>query len=236
MISTSLPRLSYRKLGEEIYETLKQRILSQQFAPGKRLDLAEIERQMGVSRTPLNEALSRLAAEGLVETRHRRGTFVTDPAPIEMAQAFDVRRILEVYAVELAVASATEPELERLRRMVRDLRRLMESNNWVGIYQQYVALDHDLHELIVNLAGNRPLKEAWNRVNVHVHMARVRFGSAEEQLGDAQEEHEAILRAFEAKDAEALKEAMAHHIERAKRSLLRDVEKQDHVLRRKEAL
>jgi len=221
---TDLPRLSPRNMSEEVYDILKDRIISKQFSPGERLHLGEIERQMNVSRTPLKEALNRLALQGLVEIRPSRGTFVSDPGPTEIAQSFDVRRVLEMYAVELLAERMTEQHLQQLREMVQELRTLTETEDWSQIYQEYVALDYRLHRLIMQLAGNEPLKRTWEEVNMHVQMARVRYRSAERELDLAQEEHEELLRAFEARNVAVLQQVMSHHLERAKQSLLRDLE------------
>jgi DNA-binding GntR family transcriptional regulator len=221
---SDLPRLTRRNMSDEVYEALKERIISRQFVPGQRLRLVEIERQMGVSRTPVKDALNRLAMQGLVEIRPRKGSFVTDLAPAKIAESFDVRRVLEVYAVELAAQRVTESQLQQLRDIVKELRRLTSVEDWDQIYLEYVALDHELHRLIMEFAANKRLEEIWEQVNVHVQMARARYPRAERELNLAQEEHEQILKAFEAKDIAALQRTMGHHIERAKQSLLRDLE------------
>ena len=252
-------------MSQEVYEILKERIFSKHFSPRERLRLSEIEKQMNVSRTPLKDALNRLALEGLVEIKPSRGTFVSDPSLEEIAQAFDVRRVLEVYAVELLAQRITESQLQRLRDMIQKLRSLIEIEDWGKIYQEYVALDYQLHRLIMELAGNKPLRKLWEQVNIHVQMARVRYRSAERELDLAQEEHEellkelnlaqeeheellnehslskeeheellkehslaqagheALLKELEARNVSALKQAMSHHLERAKQSLLPDL-------------
>ncbi len=218
-----LPLLNHPKISDEVYRSLKTRILSSQLAPGQRLDLPQIEQHMGISRTPLKEALNRLAHQGLVEIKPRKGTYVTNPAEDEISESFDVRRVLEVYAVKLAARNMTPPRLRQIRDLVEVLGDLVRGESWSQIYQEYVCTDHALHLLIMEVAGNEKLRETWERVNLHVHMARVRYGTAETQLNWAQEEHEEILRAFDLGDVLALEQAMSHHIDRAKRSLLQDL-------------
>ena len=220
---TDLPRLNPRNISQEVYEILKVRIFSKQFSPGERLRLAEIEKQMNVSRTPLKDALNRLAVEGLVEIKPSRGTFVSDPSPAEIADCFDVRRVLEGYAVELLAERMTEQQLRQLRDMVRELRSFTEVEDWSEIYQEYVAMDHQMHRLIMEFAGNKRLKEVWEQINMHVQMSRARYRRAERELNLAQEEHEELLKAFESRDVGTLQQTMSHHIERAKRSLLQDL-------------
>ena len=118
----------------------------------------------------------------------------------------------------------TESQLQRLRDRVKELRSLTEVEDWSQIYQEYVALDHELHRLVMEFAGNKPLKEVWEQVNMHVQMARVRYRRAERELNLAQEEHEELLKAFEAREVATLQQVMSHHLERAKQSLLRDLQ------------
>lgn len=218
-----LPSLTRPKISDEVYKALKERIVSRQFALGERLNLIQLEQQMGISRTPLKEALNRLAVEGLVEIQPRRGTFITDPTPHEIAESFDVRRILEVYAVEMAALRITNPQLEQLRKLIRRLRSLTDVEDWDQIYQEYVPLDYDLHRLIIKIAGNNRLQEIWEQVNLHGEMARIRYGSSETELNLAQAEHEELLHAFETKDLPSLQQITSRHIDRAKRSILKDL-------------
>lgn len=224
MAANDLPLLTQPKISDEVYRVLKEKIFSKQYVPGERLNLLELEKRLGISRTPLKDALNRLAGEGLIVIEPRKGTFVTNPTCKEIAEAFDVRRVLEVYAVSLAAGNMTGKHLDRIRALVRDLRKLTDTENWDRIYQKYVLLDHALHQLILEIAGNERLKQCWDQVNTHVQMARIRYGRAEGELAQAQQEHEQFLQACEAGDVSAMQQAISNHIDRAKRSLLQEVE------------
>lgn len=224
MSTSDLPLLPRPNISDVVYDILKAQILSRHFAPGERLNLGELEQQMGVSRTPLKDALSRLAVEGLIEIESRKGTFVTNPTLDEIAESFEVRCVLEVYAVELAARRMTESQFENVRSIVEELRQLTRAEDWDQIYQKYVRLDYNLHRLIMEIAGNKRLKHVWEQVNVHGQMARIRYGTAEGQLDLAQKEHEEILHAFETRNIPQLQQAMSRHIERAKQSTLQDLE------------
>jgi len=227
MNANRLPNLTRPNISDEVYSALKERILSRQFAPGERLNLSQLEEQMGISRTPLKDALNRLALEGLVEIQPRKGTFVVILTPAEITESFDVRRVLEVYAVELAVQRITESQLEHMYDLVKALRQLTDIEDWDGIYREYCSMDHDLHRLILEIAGNRRLKETWEKINVHVEMARTRYGELERERYRTQEEHEEILRAFESRDLPRLQQVICHHIDRTKRSVLQDLKQRE---------
>lgn len=218
-----LPVLVRPRISDEVYEALKAMILSRRLAPGQRLNLTQMEQQMGISRTPLKDALHTLAHEGLIKIEPRKGTYVADPTDDEISESFDVRRVLEVYAVKLAARNMTPSRLQQIRELVEALRGLVQVQNENQILQEYFDLDRDLHLLIVETSGNRRLRETWEQVNLHGYMARVRYGIAGTLIDSTQEEHEEILRAFEAGDASAAEQAMSNHIDRVKRSLIREI-------------
>ena len=220
----TLPELTRRNLSEEVYDVLKRGILSKHFAPGERLRLDEIETQLGVSRTPLKVALDRLATEGLVDVKPRRGTFVTQNTPNDAAEAFGVRRVLEVYASELVAEQAGSADLSRLASYHRKLKDLVEAGESAGeTFYQCIDLDHQFHEELLNLAKNGRLKEAWQDVNVHVRMARVRSRDAERLFTESVAEHGRILEAVQAGDAVAAKVAMEAHLKRAQAMLMAEM-------------
>ena len=217
-----LPVLSRPKISDEVYEVLRAKILNRQWAPGQRLDLPQLEESMGISRTPLKEALSRLEMDGLVQIEPRRGTFVTDPTSEEVGESFDVRRVLDIYAAELAVERVTEEQLEQFRTMVRDLENLIDDRDWDEIYHEYLWLDNELHAMMVNIAANRRLIETWRQVNLYSHMASVRYGRARSDVDVALTQHREMLRALETGNAESLKQTVSDHNIRAKNWLLNE--------------
>lgn len=214
-------KLTLVSLREGAYEILRKRILNHDYPPGFRLDLATLEAQLGVSRTPLKEALHRLEVEGLVEIRPRRGTFVAEIDPTEVAETFDVRRVLELYAVELAVQQASSAEIAELRARIADMRRLRKTDDFQSFIDQYILLDHEFHRFIVNLAHNKRLAEIHQQIDVHVQIARLRQKFTKADLESTEAEHEAILQAFERRDVQALLKALNEHIERSKARTLK---------------
>lgn len=222
-LAPSLPRINKKKVGESVYEILREKIVSKELTPGQRLNLDAFETQLGISRTPLKEALGRLAREGLVEIIPQSGTFVTHLSAEDIAESFDVRRALEVSAVESAVQRASDDDLRQLREIVRQLGELAASEDHDAIYPQFLALDHSFHRQLVALTRNRRLCRAHDGENIHAQMARVRYRRSERELNIAQEEHERIMTALEARDAETTKAELDAHLRRAKRSLLTEM-------------
>jgi DNA-binding GntR family transcriptional regulator len=206
---------------------IREKILRNQFKPGQRLDIKEMAEQMGVSRTPLKTALNRLAIEGLVDIRANSGTYVAILDARDIRESFEVRRVLEVYAVELATERVMPTELDQIRAMVARLKELALDPDWNSVCIEYCTLDHDLHRLIVACAGNSKLAELWELVNVHVQVARVRHRREDRDLAFSLREHDGLLEAFANRDPLVAKRWMDRHIKRSMVALLNDLKTLD---------
>jgi len=207
-----LEPIEHTNLSDKVYERLKQGILTRQFAPGQRLNVDQLSEQLGVSRTPLKDALNRLSAEGLVKIVPRQGTFVTKLTPRDIAELFAIRRVLEAWAVEEAVRRITPQELEELRRLLDEMARLVNPDGTCTDYLTLVAKDRDFHLLIIKASGNRKLFELYKNLNVHIQVAVIYYLDADKRVEETLREHEAILRALESRDVEAAREALNTHL------------------------
>jgi GntR family transcriptional regulator, rspAB operon transcriptional repressor len=219
----ALPRITTPAIRDSAYEILRDKIMRKDFGPGQRLDLEIIERQLGISRTPLREALHRLASERLVEIVPRSGTFVTVLSPDDIAESYEVRRAIELYAVERAAQQATDRQLAECRALLRDLACLGAADDVVATYPQYLSADYELHRRIVSLAGNQRLSRAYERENVHAQLARVHYRRIMRDLDVTQREHDDIVAALELHDAASARVAMDAHLLRAKAAILTDM-------------
>jgi DNA-binding GntR family transcriptional regulator len=191
-----------------------------------RLDIASIAKQLGVSRTPLKEALNQLEIDGLVEINPRSGTYVADLTARDVAECCEVRRVLETYAVELAVQNASDEEIKTLQTLVQELKELTTVKDPDAIYARHLRLDHEFHKQIVALAHNSRLSRAHAHENIQEQIKRIkhiRYSQSGRDLDIIQQEHERILAAFEARDAEAVKATMDAHLRRAAKTLLTDM-------------
>jgi DNA-binding GntR family transcriptional regulator len=173
--------------------------------------------------TPLKDALNRLAVEGLIEIVPRRGTYVTGLKRAEIAETFEVRCALELMAAQLFLERASDAELQEVAAMVDQLDGLAKSPDKSAIYQDYVNIDSAMHHRIVELSKNQRLLAAHEREHTHMYMARARYGTFEESLDQAQEEHRALRDAILARDIPQAQAILSEHIQRAKNSLLGEI-------------
>lgn len=223
MTNISLPRIQTTSLSQQAYELMRTKIISKELSPGQRLNLNEIGTQLGISKTPLKEALKRLEAEGLINIAPRSGTFVTNPSSDEIEHSFDLRQVLELYAVERLAEQMTAETVQTLRGLVQALDCLITQNEVHDIYMDYLDLDHQFHRQLVALAGNPRLDAAHSRENIHAHMARIRYHSSLRSLSKPQQEHTQLVEALEARDAPQAKRILKAHLNRAKSWLLTDM-------------
>lgn len=148
-------------LGERAYQRLKAMILSNELKPGQRLIDRDLARQLGVSRTPVVQALGRLEHEGLVTNRLRRGHFVADMDAKQVADLYDLRTMLEVHAVRLAIEQGTPSELEELEVVLTTLDRYRKDP---ARRSDEIKLGLRVHDLIARASGNPFLHDTLRRL------------------------------------------------------------------------
>ena len=207
--------LDLRSLSERVYEYLVERILTGVLVAGQRIDADDLSRVLGVSRTPIKDALGRLAAEGLVEISPRRGTSVSTVTLKDVEEIFDVRKMIMLFASDLALRNATSVDRQRLREMLVQLEAYVVGDDYTN-YADFLRLDHELHSYIVDLAGNTRLSALYESTNIQMSMARFGYTHGPSMTSDAiaiHREHSAMVAAFERGSPEALKAAITNHMD-----------------------
>jgi DNA-binding GntR family transcriptional regulator len=215
MAMSELVILQPERLTDTIYELLRDRILDGRYAPGERLPVDQIARQLGVSQTPVKGALGLLVSEGLVRTSPRRGTYVTEIDERTVTESLAIRAALEQLAADTLLDHVTGADIERLR----DLTGRIQTATEVG---EHFRLNSEFHEVLVNLSGNQRLAEIYRQLKAHIQMALIhsRSESWTGRMASETDEHLAILAAIEANDRDALKSAIDAHLTHARASLL----------------
>ncbi len=195
-------------LAQKVYGSLKQAILSLTFRPGEILRKAEICAELGVSRSPVAEAVARLASEALVDVVPQAGTFVARFSMAEIREGAFLREALELAAVTLVAETITEPQLVQLRRNLRLQAALLADHDIAGFYQT----DAQMHELILSFTGFRRLAGLAETAWVHVNRARQLVLPHPGRIQATLAEHQAILAALEAHDRVAARAATQAHL------------------------
>ncbi len=200
--------IEHANLDEKIYARLKRMIADGELPPGRRILQEKLARDMGVSRTPLVNALKRLAQERLVEWVARRGIFVRRFSLREAAQLFEVREGLEPVAARLAASRITRKEVEELQAIFDDFR----VDPTTAEVRRYLKWDRYFHWRLVELAENPHLAAAMESVNIMISAYQV---GVPRSLAESLPEHRAILEALGRGDPDASEAAMRVHIRRS---------------------
>ncbi len=206
-------------LVDTVYATLLEAILSGKIASGTNLNEVSLARELGVSRTPVHEALAWLAADELVEVSGSRARVRTMTAQ-DVADLYDVRRLLECTAVERAASRIDETVLQRLRAETQELARTKDDADWPA---RAIEFDIRFHDGVAEASGNARLRAEIKRYRLLVRAFCRITGGQVKNLQDSLQEHLVILRALEKRDAEGASKAMAAHIERRVKAVLADV-------------
>lgn len=195
-------------LGQRVYQSLKDAILTLAFRPGDSIRKPEICDRLGVSRSPVADAVARLAADGLVDVVPQAGTFVTRLSMTDIREGAFIREAIEVAAAELVAEQITEEQLRELRRNLK----LQEALVGDGDRQGFMQLDAQMHEMMLSFTGFPRLPQVSQTAWLSVHRARQLILPVEGRMQATLEEHRAILAAFEARDPQAARVAIQHHL------------------------
>jgi DNA-binding GntR family transcriptional regulator len=212
-----IPRLKRSTLGDDVYETITALIMGHTLAPGDRINIDALARQLEVSATPLREALARLESDGLVRKRALAGYTVS---PLltrgQFMDMFDMRFVLEGAAARWAAARASA---EVKAQILHESASVVppppdgDTDGWQA-HAAFTKLDAQFHDLIASAADNPLLRDGISRLHAHLHIHRLYFPFA--QTGTTGEEHRRIALAIQAGDHDGAEAAMREHLIRAR--------------------
>ena len=192
----------------KIRDSLEQRIVEGELSNGKRLDETELSGFYGVSRTPVREALQRLAESGLAEHLPRRGTFVRSPSLSQLVEMFEVMAELECMAIRLAARRATSNDIDALEKDNETCRAAVAANDT----KKYYEINARLHGRIYQMSGNSFLANEARRLHDRLRPFRRLQLRVRGRMEESMAEHDIILAALRDGDAGRAMETMKKHI------------------------
>ena len=207
---------SYKPLRELVFEVLREAIISGQLAPGERLMEIQLAEELGVSRTPVREAIRKLELEELVLMVPRKGAYVASLSMKDVVEVFEIRGALEGLAAALAAERITEEELESLQR------QLVKSAEMIGNadLQGMVEADTGFHQILYQASRNERLAQIINNLREQIQRFRQTSLSYPGRMKIALEEHREIVDAVSARDPEMARKLAQDHIENAENSMM----------------
>ena len=198
----------HRTLWQRVHDRLRDEIISGSLTPGTELTEVGLAGSFGVSRGPIREALGRLATEGLVTIRPRRGAVVRALSSEEFIEAYQVREAFEMMAVRLAVPKLTDDDLDALERLVDDMAERANASDVQAFFEANTAF----HQRFFEASGNRMLAELYRQLRGQIDRHRLRSLELRGDLSRSVAEHRAILSAARARDVERAVRLASDHI------------------------
>jgi DNA-binding GntR family transcriptional regulator len=200
-------------LGDDVYETLRSAVLEHSLAPGDRLNIDGLARELEVSPTPVREALARLESEGLLRKRALAGYTVSPLlTPEELADLFDMRLLLECAAARRAATHATDAQ--RAALVAQAAHPLADSGDEHAWHASFTAQDAQLHHLVAEASASPLLLDAFTRLHAHLHLHRRYFPYSHTAV--THQEHRDVANAIAEHDAGRAEAAMRHHLNQAR--------------------
>lgn len=214
-------RDEFPNLADGLYDHLWKRIVNLEFAPGARLSDVALATELGVSRTPIREALYRLSQDGLVRVNARRGFFVAVMSREDAIEIFDLRTALEVLATRIATPLLSENEIAVHAARQQQARERATSLDPADI-EAFFHANLLLHDMLLQRAGNRRMLQILANLKGQLMVFHLHTAEVPERRLRAIEEHETLLTALAARDDRAAAEAMEAHLRGVKARVLED--------------
>jgi DNA-binding GntR family transcriptional regulator len=201
-------KVNKQRLSNQVFDILKDMIANHRFNPGMRINVEQIAKEVGASRTPVWEAVHRLIQEGLLVSIPNRGVFMAALTPGQAIELYVVREVLEGLAARLAIANMDDKTVKKMTKCLEEQLKIIEKEDLVG----YSRLDYDFHAMVYEASGNRTLQEMLETIKNKMRPIAMHINPI---LSNLYHDHEAILDAFRERDpdkAEAAFRAHNHHM------------------------
>lgn len=203
------PRITRRTLHDEVLERLRDMIIEGRLGPGQRINEGQVGAQLGVSRTPLREAIKTLASEGLVEILPAKGAIVRRFTDKDLAQILQVLKTLEQLGGRMACQLASDETIEAIHALHRQMLELYETKNRL----EYFKLNQAIHSAIVAASGNAVLMEMHETLQARIKRLRFIGNEGPVKWAGAVAEHEEMIVALKKRDADALADVIGRHMD-----------------------
>jgi len=217
----------YELLSQKVYRVLKTKIVKGILKPKAKLLEGKIAQQLGVSRTPVREAIQKLIAEGFVKKTPNLSLSVIEISPFEYQEVLQVRATLEGLAARLLAKKITEIEIKQLQNNIEQTKDSVSANNLLA----FTDLNFRFHNLIVNNCGNNYLKKILNDLHNKYPQYRMRTLGFAGRLDSALEEHRKILEALKKREEKNVDRLSQEHVKKSLKIFLMHLkEKQSEIL------
>ena len=215
-----MPKVNHSTLNQRVYTQLREMILTGTLPSGSQIDERRLAEDLQVSRTPLREAISQLAKEGIIEYRPYRGNLVRTFTAKQVNDLYQVRKALESLAMRLAIPKLSQEHIEQIRHILDDVQSALD----LGDMDAYTESDRRFHNAIIRITGNETLIESLNRLGAQIQMIRFIANHDPDVVHRTAKERPLILAALETRDADRAAQLMEDHIEGVRKAVLTQIQ------------
>lgn len=206
----------YIPLRDIVFKTLREAIITGALQPGERLMEIKLANELGVSRTPVREAIRKLELEGLVIITARKGAEVAPINEKDLKEVLEIRKSLEGLAVQLACRNVTEADIKKLKDLNGQIRKAIDSEN----VELIAGKDVEFHETIYEMTGNARLVTMLHQLKEHIYRYRLEYIKDMKNKGTITEEHDKIIACIAERNAKTVRREIEHHIETQEKFIL----------------
>lgn len=207
---------NYKPLREVVFESVRGAIISGVLKPGERLMEVQLAEKLGVSRTPIREAIRKLELEGLVIMMPRKGAYVADLSLKDITDVLEIRAALEGLASGLAALRITDEEIEELELIALQFHKAIEADDFDNIVQK----DIEFHDKIFKATRNEKLLQITNNLREQVQRFRLMYINKSNKSKDLAKEHYEIAEAISKRNIDVAEKIAKKHIENAEKYIL----------------
>lgn len=208
-------------LNQQTYKTLLNMLFSGEIPMGAQLDERDLSDKLGVSRTPLREAVTQLVREGLVDYAPYQGNFVKEWNAKQVEDLYIVRKSLEILAIQLAIPKLSNEDIDSIRDILEQARQALERDDILA----YGHFDSKFHEFIVNKTSNETLILSMERLSLQIQMVRTIANRDPDVVKRTTYERPRILEALKNRDVENAMRLMGEHIDGVSQAVVSEIRK-----------
>ena len=219
MVDFPMKMDNYLPLRDVVYNTLRKAILRGSLKPGERLMEIALSEKLGVSRTPIREAMRKLEQEGLVVMEPRKGAQVANITEKDLNDVLEVRIALENLAIEKACERLKEEQVRELYKALEEFREKVKD----GTLEELAEADEAFHDIIFRAADNLRLVQTLNHLREQIYRYRIEYLKDEKTRSQLVEEHEQMLEAIRNRNVARAQELSFAHLENQRRAIIKSI-------------
>jgi len=220
MMDYRFPRVRTKSLKDQAYEILRSSVITGQLEPGRLHNEKDLARGLGISRTPVREALLDLSKEGMIVFVPRKGIMIREITHKDVSDVMELRKVIENYIIESCCSKLTPADLKRLGKIIDKQKTLASNCDREG----YVDADREFHLFLASRTGNRQLLHVMENLRDLLHSMAIKAIGYQDRMDQVLREHKRIWAALEERDQKEAKEAMFLHLDTTERILWASME------------